>query len=93
LPYYKILTKYQYPRNRQRGDADDVPFNLPNYDVPASSIEYNSNDEMYSAAKGADLFESGQEALEDSDDAHVVVIQKILDFVRDYDEVICICLY
>jgi hypothetical protein len=37
-------------------------------------------------AEGTDLFESSQEAVEDSDDAHVVVIQKILDFVGDYDE-------
>jgi hypothetical protein len=68
------------------GDADDVALNLPSYDVPASSIEDISNDELSPAAECTDLFESGQEAVEDSDDAHVMVIKKTLDFVGDYDE-------
>jgi hypothetical protein len=73
LPY-NIPTHYQSPSNRQSGDVNDVEFNLPTDVVPASSIEDNSNDEISPAAEGIGLFGSGQEAVEGSDDAHVVVI-------------------
>jgi hypothetical protein len=75
LPY-KIPIEYQSPSNRQIGDADDVTFSRPTDVVPESSIENNSNDEISPAAEGTDLFESGQESVEDSDDAHVVIIKK-----------------
>jgi hypothetical protein len=83
---YKIPTEYQSPSNRQSGDADDVTFNLPDDVVPASSIGDDSNYEISPAAEGTDLFESGQESVEDSGDAYVVVIQKIMDFIGVYDE-------
>jgi hypothetical protein len=85
LPY-NIPTEYQTPSNRQNCDADDVEFNLPSDVFPTSSIEENSSDAISPADEGTDLFESGQESVEGSDDAHVVAIQKILDFVGDYDE-------
>jgi hypothetical protein len=48
----------------------------------------NSNyDEISPVAEGTDLFESGQEVVEESDEAHVVGgNSKILDFVGDYNE-------
>jgi hypothetical protein len=41
---------------------------------------------FFLAAEYTGLLGSGQEAVEESDDAHVVVFQKILNFVGDYDE-------
>jgi hypothetical protein len=55
-------------------DDDDVALNLHFDGFPTSSIEENSSDAISPAAEGIDLFESGQEALEEYDDAHVVVI-------------------
>jgi hypothetical protein len=54
LPY-KIPTEYQFPSNRQIGDAGDVAFNLPTDVFPASSIEDNSNDQMSSDVEGTAL--------------------------------------
>jgi hypothetical protein len=55
--------------------ADDVAFNFPTDIVSAYSIEDNSNDDISPDAEYTAHFESGQEAVEDSDDAHVVMIQ------------------
>jgi hypothetical protein len=74
-------------------DADDVAFNLPTDIVPASSIEDNSNDEISPAAESTDLFESGHEAVEDSDDAHVVVIKKFWTLLEIIIMKVRLCLY
>jgi hypothetical protein len=75
LPY-RIPNEYQPPGNRQSGDADDVTFNPPSDDVPSSSIEENSIDVISADAEGIGLFESGREAVEEYDDAHVVFFFK-----------------
>jgi hypothetical protein len=80
---YKI--EYESPSNRQIGDADGVSFNLPADLFPASSIEDTWNVEIAPAAEGPDLFESGQEAVADSDDYYdkymsLLVLVKLLIF-------------
>jgi hypothetical protein len=74
--YARIKAKPQGLTLPYKIPKEYVAFNLPADVVPVSSNEDNSNDQISPAAEGNAIFESGQELVEDSDDDHMVVLQK-----------------